>query len=316
MNPFPLFHYTISRKELCADMPSVPFLLSAASFVSQNSRGDRGLRPPRYLPDNPWRGADCGGFTATRRWKGQYHFTPAQYIQWLYSWRPRWAATMDLVCLSETGGDPGPECVRSRQDWTTEMAWRFWLHYRDVPWCWVPTISGYTTAQFEQHAHDLVGLIRQMRAYYSDPGWWEDEESEAQYGSAFRVGAGSLAGRADPTFIFEVITRIQTIIGRDVPLHLWGIKLKTLQSGIAFPGVISCDSGAWNGLFGREHKKRRESRMSVVAYSWQVQQPAYALKIARAQHQLPMVPLDFWMDDLPSSSFEDPRMLVEMLEWE
>src|SRR5258708_36379915 len=104
MDTYPLFHYTISAKELCANMPSIPFLLSAASFFSQNSSGDAILRSPRYLPDNPWRGADCGGFTATMRWNGQYRFTPAQYIQWLYTWRPQWAATMDLVCLSEIGG--------------------------------------------------------------------------------------------------------------------------------------------------------------------------------------------------------------------
>src|ERR1019366_10255571 len=120
-----------------------------------------------------------------------------------------------------------------------------------------------------------------MLAYYSDPGWDRDEEEE-EYDQPFRVGIGSLCGRASPSFILDVVTRIQAILGIDVPLHLWGIKLGTLKAGIALPGVISCDSGAWNGLFGKEHEKRRASGLTVVEYSWQVKHPAYLQKLAQA----------------------------------
>ncbi|GCE15143.1 hypothetical protein [Tengunoibacter tsumagoiensis] len=60
---------------------------------------------------------------------------------------------------------------------------------------------------------------------------------------------------------------------------------KTLQAGIVLPGVVSCDTGAWNGLFGREHEKRRTSGLSVVDYSLHVSYPAYSEKVAHAQQK-------------------------------
>jgi hypothetical protein len=134
MSTFPIFHTTISAKELRSNMPPVPFLLSAASFLRQDSNGRCSLRVPRYLPASVLRGADCGGFTAAMRWGGTYRFTPVQYIKWLYAWNPQWAAVFDLPCLSEEGGSPGAKVVEERQRWTTDMAWRFWECYRDVSW--------------------------------------------------------------------------------------------------------------------------------------------------------------------------------------
>lgn len=250
-----------------------------------NSRGQGYLRASRHLAAVaavPLKGADCGAFTATLKWNAHYRFTPVQYVRWLYLWLPHWSAMMDLCCLSASRGDPGDTIVAARQEWTTQMAWQFWWLYRDVPWCWSPTIQGYSLAQFEQHAHELLPLLRQMHDYYSDCGWWDDEQPDTRYGDAFRVGIGSLCGRP-LSFIVEVIARVQAVIGIDIPLHLWGVKLKELQTGVALPGVISCDTGAWNGLFGHEHEKRRASGFTVTDYSWQVSYPTYAEKIARAQ---------------------------------
>jgi hypothetical protein len=70
MMTFPVFHTTISAKELRPNMPPVPFLLSATSFLRQDSKGHCSLRKPRYLPASMLRGADCGGFTAAIRWEG------------------------------------------------------------------------------------------------------------------------------------------------------------------------------------------------------------------------------------------------------
>ncbi len=296
-------------------MPPTPFLLSAASFLRQDSKGCCSLHPPRYLPASPWRGADCGAFTATMHWGGQYRFTPTQYLKWLSSWMPQWAAVPDLVCLSQTGGNPGAAVVEARQRWTTEMAWLFWERYRDSSWCWVPTITGHSISEFEQHAQDLTDLIRQMQAYYTDPGWWNDDDEEGQYGAAFRVGIGSLVGRS-PTFILEVITRIQAIIGIDVPLHVWGAKLNVLKSGIALPGVISCDSGAWNGLFGREHEKRRASGLTVVEYSWQVKQPEYAYKIAQTQQRPQQLGLALANEHLEGSFLDHAQLVAQLTQWD
>ncbi|GHO88210.1 hypothetical protein [Dictyobacter formicarum] len=283
----PQLYYTVSSKELRADIPASSVLLSAASFCRANSRGHYYLCTPRHLSSvaaAPVKGADCGAFTATLKWGGHYRFTPAQYLRWLYVWLPQWAAILDLCCLSATRGDPGAALVAERQAWTTRMAWQFWQCYRDVPWCWVSTIQGYSLDQFEQHARDLLPLIRQMHDYYADTGWWNDDQPDTQYGNSFRVGLGSLCGRP-LTFILEVIARVQAIIGRDIPLHLWGVKLKELQSGSALPGVISCDTGAWSGLFGREHKLRQASGFSVREYSWQVSYPRYAGNVKHAQQK-------------------------------
>ena len=280
---YPQLYYTVSSKELRAGIPATAVLLSAASFYRANSRGQSILRVPRYALAVPLKGADCGAFTATLKWGGSYRFTPIQYIRWLSHWKPHWAATFDLCCLSTSRGDPGDTIVAERQAWTSYMAWHFWELYRDVPWCWCPSVQGYSLDQFEQHARELLPLIRQMHDYYRDDGWWDEEQLDTQYGNTFRVGIGSLCGRP-LTFILEVITCIQSIIGIDIPLHLWEIKLRELQVGASLDGVVSCDTGAWNGLFGREHEKRRASGLSVTEYSWQVSYPSYAKKVAHTQH--------------------------------
>lgn len=97
--------------------------------------------------------------------------------------------------------------------------------------------------------------------------------------------------------MFDVIQRVSAIIGKDIPLHCWGVKLKTLQAGVEPPGVVSSDSGAWSGLFGREHERRRESGLSVVQYSWQVSQPRYARKVWHALAS----PHQEWLDFTTSS---------------
>jgi hypothetical protein len=307
---YPVFHTTISAKELRPNMPPVPFLLSAASFLRQDSKGRYSLRKPRYLPASMVRGADCGGFTAAMRWGGQYRFTRDQYLVWLAYWDPCWAATFDQPCLSESGGYPGPKVVEERQNWTTEKAWEFWDLHWDTPWTWTPTLTGYKIEEYERHARELTDLIRRMQAYYSDPGRIDDDEESVHFENAFRVGIGSLCGRASPAFILEVVTRIQAIIGVDIPLHLWGIKLKALQSGIVLPGVISCDTGAWNGLYGKEHEKRRKSGLTVVEYSWQVKHPAYMQKVAKAQQRPQQQGLDL-VNVFRAGPFPDPIQLVE-----
>ena len=70
-----------------------------------------------------------------------------------------------------------------------------------------------------------------MQAYYTDPGRIDDDEESVHFENAFRVGIGSLCGRASPAFILEVVTRIQAIIGADIPLHLWGVKAENAPIG-------------------------------------------------------------------------------------
>ena len=79
-------------------MPAVPIMLPASSFARRGR-----LKTPR-LPDHiTERAADSGGFVATMRW-GNYRYTPAQYVTWLQTWNPTWAATMDYCCEPEVLG--------------------------------------------------------------------------------------------------------------------------------------------------------------------------------------------------------------------
>jgi hypothetical protein len=83
----------------------------------------------------------------------------------------------------------------------------------------------------------------------------------------------------------DMVLVTQRVIGIHIPLHLWGVKLKTFQSGIALPGIVSCDTGAWGSLFYQEHEKRRASGLTVTNYSWEISYPRYQDKFQRAQQQ-------------------------------
>ena len=317
------FYYTVSSKEMRPSMPPVPVLLSAASFVRERKDGSIYLRSPQLPNSIVTKGADCGGFVAATCWKGCYRFSPLQYVRWIDSWQPQWAAAMDMPCLSETLGDPGASVVEERQQYSTKMAELFWSEYRCAAWTWCPTITGWSPSQYEHHARQLAPLIRAMFLYYYDPGWGEPEDEEHE--STFRVGIGGLCGRAKPAFVLDIVQRVSAIIGSDIPLHCWSVKLKTIQAGVQFPGVVSSDSGVWNSLWGREHERRRASGLTVVQYSWQVAQPNYERKIAVAQAKPQQRCLDFtenapigrantWRHHIADSLAEGDGMAEELLQ--
>lgn len=284
----PTFYYTVTRNEIRPFMPTVPVLVSAAGWVYKRRSGKFALRPPP-LPDHVVeRGADCGGFVAATRWGGHYRFTPDEYVSWLMKWRPQWAAAMDMPCLdAATWGYPGKEEVERRQRYTTEMAFHFWATYAHLPIEWCVTIQGYHPEEYARHAGQLAPLIQEMCEIYLDSGW-ADEEQEQQP-CAFRVGIGSLCGR-DPAAVHAIIEVVQSVIGL-YPLHLWGTKLKFLQSPQDPGGVLSVDSAAWNGLRGPTHEARRQSGLSEAQFCWQVSHPSYARRVATALCQPKFVPL-------------------------
>ncbi len=145
--------------------------------------------------------------------------------------------TEDYCCEDEiTSGNPG--IVRERQDKTTSMTYHFWSMYRTIPWVWVPTIQGWTVADYQRHATEMKPLIAEMQAHYGEESY-------------FRVGIGTLCKRASSQMIREVILTVTAILG-DVPIHLWGVKKITFKDSIALPEcVTSVDSAAFNGMFGR-----------------------------------------------------------------
>jgi hypothetical protein len=263
------FYATISAGDERPYMPAVPVMLPASSWSRFN------LRAPRLPAHVVERAADSGGFVATFKW-GDYRYSPAQYVDWLCTFDPSWAATMDYCCEPEIADNEG--VVRERQERTTEMAWRFWRDYRDTPWAWVPTVQGWEVADYRRHAAELRPLAREMSAHYGDGG------------GAFRVGIGTLCRRADAEMVQRVVAAVADELP-DVPLHLWGVKLSVLRSPRGLRNVASVDSAAWNAQFGQGIEKRRASGLTEREWYYHVALPEYLAKVAVALGGAKQLPL-------------------------
>jgi hypothetical protein len=202
------------------------------------------------------------------KWGGEYPYTPAEYVEWLRLFTPSWAATMDFCCESGIAADE--EAVQERQDRTTAMARMFFDDYRAEPWAWVPTVQGWHVEDYRRHAADLLPLVEEMREYYGDGS------------EAWRVGIGTLCQRADTRMIHDVVSAVVGVLGADVPLHLWGVKMAALSGTEALPGnVVSVDSAAWNGFFGTGHEAWKRSGMTKREYAYEVALPEYLARFER-----------------------------------
>lgn len=261
------FYYTVPYDRVRKYMPNVPMLLPASSWSRVNLR-----RPPmpKHITEVA---ADSGGFVATFKW-GDYRFTPEQYVRWLDTFNPSWAATMDYCCENEiTSGRPG--IVLERQQRTSAMAYSFWKDYRDPSWAWVPTIQGWKVEEYRRHAIELRPLIREMQIYF-----------ESRAPGRFRVGIGTLCNRANA----EMVRRVAAAVAEElpgIPLHLWGVKLAVLRSPVALPHVISVDSAAWSvgglksdGIAARDEQKALG--MTQREHEWFIQLPRYKRKVDAA----------------------------------
>lgn len=215
--------------------------------------------------------ADCGGFVATFKWGGKYRYSPEQYIEWLDALQPEWAAMMDYCCENEiTTGKHG--IVRERQQLTTGMAYRLWDDCKHKPWVWVPTIQGWTVADYIKHATEMKPLIEEMKAFYEARG----------QGDLFRVGIGTLCARASAEMIRLVVEAVTSILG-DCKIHLWGVKLGVFRMSIALSKwVTSVDSAAWNGMFKTGRNKWKGTGMTQREWCFKVALPAYEAKIHHA----------------------------------
>jgi hypothetical protein len=258
------FYYTLSltdvRKSYWSFMPNVPMLLPASSWSQVN------MQPPKLPSHISRRAADCGGFVATFKW-GDYRYTPDRYVEWLESWQPQWAATMDYCCEPEVAA--AGSIVRERQQRTSDMAYKFWKDYRSTAWSWAPTIQGWEVEDYQRHAKELKPLIMEMK-----------------HQPDFRVGIGTLCRRASVEMIHRVVRAVADEL-TGIGLHLWGVKLGALQSLNGLPSqVISVDSGAWNGNIKRDRHKniaeRKAMGMTKAQHAYTVALPRYASKVEAA----------------------------------
>jgi len=207
----------------------VPILLPASSYARYNFRP---IKMPSHITK---KAADSGGFVATFKW-GDYKYTPQQYIDWLDTWQPDWAACMDYCCENElTSGRHG--IVRERQMKTTEMAHLFWDNYRDRQYALVPTIQGWEVSDYIQHANDMKPLIEEMQSFYETRAGQENE---------FRVGIGTLCRRTSIRQVIAIVMAVAGVLPMVRCFHLWGVKTTLWKAPVAFPFDVSSDSASWN----------------------------------------------------------------------
>jgi hypothetical protein len=269
------------------------YLLPATSFFRKGF-------PTPTLPEGCDVALDCGGFVATRVW-GEYRFSPGDYINWARTIpNVRWAAMFDYCCEQEVAATAG--VVRQRQVWTASAARQFLAEAGDVPWAWVPTLQGWTVEDYMQAADDLEPLIRELQSFYAErvemlydaAGDGEPDADELARVERnmldFRVGIGTLCNRKD---VGEVVEIVEALVERlpGVTFHLWGVKLQALGS---WPGglpsqVVSVDSAAWNGRFGRDisvlNAEQQALGMSQREYGYTVRLPRYLERFAAVTGQ-------------------------------
>lgn len=258
MNKMIEFYATTDCDSIRDYMPQdVAYMLPASSWARVKMRRVR-------LPAHVTRvAADCGGFVATRIW-GDYRYSADQYVKWLETFNPVWAAMMDYCCEKEVAANRG--IVLARQKRTTEKALEMWSNYKSASWVWCPTIQGWNVSDYVRHARELKPLILDMQQHY---------------GSEFRVGVGTLCARRKWSLVRQICQAVTTELP-SVSLHLWGVKLEAAGVVADLPSVVSVDSGAWNGLFGRDIEKYKASGLRQREYTYKVALPAYLEKFHTA----------------------------------
>lgn len=241
--------------------PNLCYLFPASSFWNRGRAKVKGFPRAPQFPEGARAAADSGGFVASFKWGGKYPYTPAEYVEWLNTWNPEWAATMDLCCEEPlTSGSKA--IIHDRQDKTTNNARHLWREYGDRPWMWVPTIQGWDTEDYVRHAIALKPLLEEMRAYY---------------GEKFKVGIGTLCARASNKQIKEIVEAVSGVLP-GFKFHLWGVKLDAAGL-LTLPVVASFDSAAWDGLAGARSRQvwqdEYKDRMTQREYCYNVALPKY-----------------------------------------
>lgn len=260
------FYATVDADSIRPFMPDTPYLLTATSFWR------RGRRLPYVVLPTQLRhiAVDPGGYVAATRYRGRYPFTRSAYVHWLRWLQPAWAATCDFCCEPAIAGDAA--AVRVRQAQTTAEAETTWQRHARMPWAWVPTVQGWTVAEYVRHAEELHPLIIEMQRVYATAG----DARAAQ----FRVGVGSICKRAAPAEIRAVVAAVAATLP-GVPLHLWGANMRGLRGRQGLPATVrSFDTSAWNGRFGRGIEAYRESGLTQREHAYRIALPRYQTRVA------------------------------------
>jgi hypothetical protein len=274
------FWETLDADSIGSYLPTVPVLLPVASF----QRHDYQLRrPPRLPPSVVSVGVDTGAFAWFRSFT-DYHFSAAQYADWIDGVHPRvaWAVIPDRP----TEDLPDASAVRIAQLQTSNAIYEVLSSLVHVPWSWTPVLQGRTVTDYLRHAIDLADVLYALADVYR------------RRRQSFRVGIGSICRRAQVPEIRRIVAAIAAVLP-GIPLHLFGAKLEVLKGWGNRPRtVVSCDSAAWNGRFGAgidEFDAERKRRgMSQRQFALRVMLPRYAARVEAAfcQTLLPLEPIE------------------------
>ena len=95
-----------------------------------------------------------------------------------------------------------------------------------------------------------------------------------------------LGATASPRLIREIAGVVAEVLP-GIPLHLWGVKVSTLKNTVALPAqVVSVDSAAWNGRFGRDIGRARAEQerlqLSQRDHAVRVALPRYIKRVEQA----------------------------------
>src|SRR5262249_27236124 len=138
-------------------------------------------RPPRLPPSVVSVAVDTGAFAWFRSFT-DYHFSAAQYADWIAGVHPpvTWAVipdrpTEDLADVSD---------VRIAQLQTSNAIYEVLSSFVDVPWSWTPVLQGRTVMDYLRHVIDLADVLYALAEIYR------------RRRQPLRVGIGSICRRA------------------------------------------------------------------------------------------------------------------------
>jgi hypothetical protein len=197
------------------------------------------LRRQRQLPRalGPWV-LDSGAFSDLSR-SGEWTTTPMEYVQAVRRYsaeigHPEWAASQDWMCepfcLAKTG-------LSVREHQARTIASYLYLITTAPEVHWLPTLQGWTVADYLRHVDDYGRAGVDLRA-------------------AGLVGVGSVCKRQATGFLAELLG---TLAGLGLRLHGFGLKSTGILS--AAPWLASADSMAWS------LRARMEGRPMLAGHS-------------------------------------------------
>jgi hypothetical protein len=199
---FPKFYWGITGRGDYSFIPrDQPIMVSAMSLWNHKSR------PPRHWPD--W-ALDSGGFQAHLA-RGDYPFSPDDYLQAVQMWRPTWAAALDYPCEPELC-----EHMTLNERIDATVGWATYLCKRSERI--VPVLQGYS-----------------LEAY---------EDCWRRLPKTGRVAIGTLCRRQSLAEIGSLVNGLSEFVTAPWR-HGFGIKLLALRRPEVRTFFTSVDSNAW-----------------------------------------------------------------------